>query len=213
MQHLQLNHSCVFIVVSKVCAIKAPGFGENKRANLDDLAILTGGEVITEDRYLTLDKVQFEMLGTAKKVSDSLDDTIILHGGGDKKLIEERCAEVYMLTCRHCQDLLLFTSESIKRAALQAISNDQVSVPSLIIVVFTHDLWLDHYKCYYQLFEDVYATCRRTTLLLVDFSAGRPLVNSCERGCPRTLNWLSLFAAKLICGVDRRVLPITEPLL
>ncbi|XP_050279151.1 chaperonin CPN60-like 2, mitochondrial isoform X3 [Quercus robur] len=60
-----------------VCAIKAPGFG-----------------VITEDRGLTLDKVQFEMLGTAKKVSVSLDDTIILHGGGDKKLIEERCAEV-----------------------------------------------------------------------------------------------------------------------
>ncbi|XP_050285587.1 chaperonin CPN60-like 2, mitochondrial isoform X2 [Quercus robur] len=61
----------------KVCAIKAPGFG-----------------VITEDRGLTLDKVQFEMLGTAKKVSVSLDDTIILHGGGDKKLIEERCAEL-----------------------------------------------------------------------------------------------------------------------
>ncbi|KAF3959341.1 hypothetical protein CMV_015837 [Castanea mollissima] len=78
----------------KVCAIKAPGFGENRRANLDDLAILTGGEVITEDRGLTLDKVQFEMLGTAKKVSVSLDDTIILHGGGDKKLIEERCAEL-----------------------------------------------------------------------------------------------------------------------
>ncbi|KAK7834351.1 chaperonin cpn60-like 2, partial [Quercus suber] len=49
--------------------------------------------VITEDRGLTLDKVQFEMLGTAKKVSVSLDDTIILQGGRDKKLIEERCAE------------------------------------------------------------------------------------------------------------------------
>ncbi|KAF3957886.1 hypothetical protein CMV_017147 [Castanea mollissima] len=61
---------------SSVCAIKAPGFGENRRANLDDLAILTGGEFITEDRGLTLDKVQFEMLGTAKK-----------------KLIEERCAD------------------------------------------------------------------------------------------------------------------------
>ncbi|XP_030962410.1 chaperonin CPN60-like 2, mitochondrial isoform X2 [Quercus robur] len=81
-----------------VCAIKAPGFGENRRANLDDLAILTGGEVITEDRGLTLDKVQFEMLGTAKKVSVSLDDTIILHGGGDKKLIEERCAEAPSFT-------------------------------------------------------------------------------------------------------------------
>ncbi|KAE7999107.1 hypothetical protein FH972_003582 [Carpinus fangiana] len=78
----------------KVCAIKAPGFGENRRANLDDLAILTGGEIITEDRGLTLDKVQFEMLGTAKKVTVSLDDTIILNGGGDKKLIEERCEQL-----------------------------------------------------------------------------------------------------------------------
>ncbi|KAJ9179331.1 hypothetical protein P3X46_011134 [Hevea brasiliensis] len=78
----------------KVCAIKAPGFGENRRANLDDLAILTGGEVISEDHGLTLDKVQIEMLGTAKKVTVSLDDTIILHGGGDKKLIEERCEQL-----------------------------------------------------------------------------------------------------------------------
>ncbi|KAK7852656.1 chaperonin cpn60-like 2 [Quercus suber] len=55
-------------------------------------------KVITEDRGLTLDKVQFEMLGTAKKVSVSLDDTIILQGGGDKKLIEERCAEAPAFT-------------------------------------------------------------------------------------------------------------------
>lgn len=78
----------------KVCAIKAPGFGENRRANLEDLAILTGGEVITEDHGLSLDKVRVEMLGTAKKVTVSLDDTIVLHGGGDKKLIEERCEQL-----------------------------------------------------------------------------------------------------------------------
>ncbi|GKV00860.1 hypothetical protein SLEP1_g13476 [Rubroshorea leprosula] len=78
----------------KVCAVKAPGFGDNRRANLDDLAILTGGEVISEDRGLTLNKVKVEMLGTAKKVTVSLDDTIILHGGGDKKLIEERCEQL-----------------------------------------------------------------------------------------------------------------------
>ncbi|XVF86818.1 hypothetical protein PTKIN_Ptkin18bG0073100 [Pterospermum kingtungense] len=78
----------------KVCAIKAPGFGDNRRANLDDLAILTGGEVISEERGLPLDKVKVEMLGTAKKVTISLDDTIILHGGGDKKLIEERCEQL-----------------------------------------------------------------------------------------------------------------------
>ncbi|RWR73664.1 chaperonin CPN60-like protein 2, mitochondrial isoform X2 [Cinnamomum micranthum f. kanehirae] len=75
----------------KVCAIKAPGFGENRRANLEDLAILIGGEVISEDGGFSLDKVKIEMLGTAKKVTVSLDDTIVLHGGGDKKLIEERC--------------------------------------------------------------------------------------------------------------------------
>ncbi|WOK91343.1 chaperonin CPN60-like 2, mitochondrial [Canna indica] len=78
----------------KVCAIKAPGFGENRRANLEDLAILTGGEVITEDRGLNLEKVKAEMLGTAKKVTISLDDTIVLHGVGDKKLIEERCSQL-----------------------------------------------------------------------------------------------------------------------
>lgn len=78
----------------KVCAIKAPGFGDSREAILDDLAILTGGEVITEDRGLTLDKVQPEMLGTAKKVTVSVDDTIVLHGGGDKKLIEERCEQL-----------------------------------------------------------------------------------------------------------------------
>ncbi|KAI3978265.1 hypothetical protein MKX01_003428 [Papaver californicum] len=78
----------------KVCAIKSPGFGENRRANLEDLAVLTGGQLITEDQGLKLDKVQLEMLGTAKKVTVSLDDTIILHGGGDKKLIEERCEQL-----------------------------------------------------------------------------------------------------------------------
>ncbi|MCD9642700.1 hypothetical protein HAX54_029608, partial [Datura stramonium] len=78
----------------KVCAIKAPGFGDNRRANLEDLAVLTGGEVISEERGLDLNKVQFDMLGTAKKVTVSLDDTLVLHGGGDKKLIEERCEQL-----------------------------------------------------------------------------------------------------------------------
>lgn len=78
----------------KVCAIKAPAFGDNRRANLEDLAILTGGEVISEENGLSLDKVQIHMLGTAKKVIVSLDDTIVLHGGGDKKQIEERCEQL-----------------------------------------------------------------------------------------------------------------------
>ncbi|XP_042021590.1 chaperonin CPN60-like 2, mitochondrial [Salvia splendens] len=78
----------------KVCAVKAPGFGDNKRANLEDLAILTGAEVISEEQGMSLEKIQFDMLGSAKQVTVSLDDTLILHGGGDKKLIEERCEQL-----------------------------------------------------------------------------------------------------------------------
>ncbi|KAL5698645.1 hypothetical protein ACHQM5_029656 [Ranunculus cassubicifolius] len=78
----------------KVCAIKAPGFGDNRKANLEDLAILTGAKVITQDHGLNLEKVELDMLGTAKKVTVSLDDTILLHGAGDKQLIEERCEQL-----------------------------------------------------------------------------------------------------------------------
>ncbi|KAI3430124.1 uncharacterized protein J3R85_008268 [Psidium guajava] len=78
----------------KVCAIKAPGFGENRKAGLQDLATLTGGEVITEELGMNLDKVDLEMLGSCKKATVSKDDTIILDGAGDKKSIEERCEQI-----------------------------------------------------------------------------------------------------------------------
>ncbi|XP_010550847.1 PREDICTED: chaperonin CPN60, mitochondrial-like [Tarenaya hassleriana] len=78
----------------KICAIKAPGFGENRKANLQDLAVLTGGEVITEELGLNLEKVDLTMLGTCKKVTVSKDDTVILDGSGDKKSIEERCEQI-----------------------------------------------------------------------------------------------------------------------
>lgn len=78
----------------KVCAIKAPGFGENRKSNLQDLAVLTGGQMITEELGMKLEKVEAEMFGTAKKVTVSKDDTIILDGGGDKKAIEERCEQI-----------------------------------------------------------------------------------------------------------------------
>ncbi|CAN0897776.1 Chaperonin CPN60-2, mitochondrial [Linum grandiflorum] len=78
----------------KVCAIKAPGFGENRKSNMQDLAILTGGEVITEELGMNLEKVQPEMLGSCKKVTISKDDTIVLDGFGDKKAIEERCQQL-----------------------------------------------------------------------------------------------------------------------
>ncbi|KAM0897490.1 hypothetical protein ACQ4PT_022550 [Festuca glaucescens] len=77
----------------KICAVKAPGFGENRKANLDDLAVLTGGQVVSEDQGIDLSKVELQMLGTAKKVTISL-DTIILDGGVDKLQIEERCQQL-----------------------------------------------------------------------------------------------------------------------
>ncbi|ONK63833.1 uncharacterized protein A4U43_C07F19410 [Asparagus officinalis] len=78
----------------KVCAIKAPGFGENRKAGLQDLAVLTGGELINEDLGMNLEKVEYDMLGTCKKVTISKDDTVVLDGAGDKKAIEERCDQI-----------------------------------------------------------------------------------------------------------------------
>lgn len=78
----------------KVCAIKAPGFGENRKSNLQDLAILTGGELITEELGMNLEKVDLDMLGSCKKVTISKDDTVILDGAGDKKALEERCEQI-----------------------------------------------------------------------------------------------------------------------
>nr|ABX76300.1 heat shock protein 60 [Ageratina adenophora] len=78
----------------KVCSIKAPGFGENRKSNLQDLATLTGGEVITDELGMNLEKMSPEMLGTCKRVTISKDDTVILDGAGDKKAIEERCEQL-----------------------------------------------------------------------------------------------------------------------
>ncbi|KAB2599934.1 chaperonin CPN60-2 [Pyrus ussuriensis x Pyrus communis] len=78
----------------KVCAIKAPGFGENRKAGLQDLAVLTGGSVITEELGLNLDKVELDMLGSCKKITVSKDDTVILDGAGDKKAIDERSEQI-----------------------------------------------------------------------------------------------------------------------
>lgn len=78
----------------KICAIKAPGFGENRKSCLQDLATLTGGQLVSEDLGLKLEKVTPDMLGRAKRVTISKDDTIILDGAGDKKAIEERCEQI-----------------------------------------------------------------------------------------------------------------------
>jgi chaperonin GroEL len=76
----------------KVCAVKAPGFGDNRKATLQDIAIITGGTVISEELGMSLEKTTEEHLGTCAKIKVSKDDTIILDGAGDKAAIEERCA-------------------------------------------------------------------------------------------------------------------------
>ncbi|CAD6201977.1 unnamed protein product [Miscanthus lutarioriparius] len=78
----------------KVCAVKAPGFGGSRKTNLQDLAILTGGEVITEELGMNLENFEPQMFGTCKKVTISKDDTVILDGAGDKKAIEERAEHI-----------------------------------------------------------------------------------------------------------------------
>ena len=75
----------------KVCAVKAPGFGDNRKATLQDIAVLTGAQVISEDLGITLESVTEEHLGSCSKVKITKDDTIILDGVGNKANIEERC--------------------------------------------------------------------------------------------------------------------------
>ena len=78
----------------KICAVKAPGFGDRRKAMLEDIAVLTGGVVISEEKGLTLDKATLEELGTAKKVTVSKDNTTIVDGAGAKENIKERVAQL-----------------------------------------------------------------------------------------------------------------------
>lgn len=78
----------------KICAVKAPGFGDRRKAMLEDIAVLTGGVVISEEKGLTLDKATLEMLGSAKKVTVSKDNTTIVDGAGEKQQIADRVAQI-----------------------------------------------------------------------------------------------------------------------
>ncbi len=78
----------------KVCAVKAPGFGDRRKAILEDIAILTGGQVVSEDLGMKLENVTLDMLGTAKRVEISKDDTTIIDGNGEKDLIEARVNQI-----------------------------------------------------------------------------------------------------------------------
>jgi chaperonin GroEL len=76
----------------KICAVKAPGFGDRRKAMLEDIAVLTGGQMISEELGQKLEHVTLEMLGSAKKIVVSKEDTTIIEGKGDQKKIKERTA-------------------------------------------------------------------------------------------------------------------------
>ena len=78
----------------KICAVKAPGFGDRRKAMLEDIAVLTGGLVISEEKGLKLEQATLEMMGTCDKVVVSKDNTTIVNGAGEKQLIADRVAQI-----------------------------------------------------------------------------------------------------------------------
>merc|ERR1712146_857984 len=78
----------------KIAAVKAPGFGDRRKAMLEDIAILTGGTVISEDLGIDLETVTLDMMGTAKRVNITKEETTIVDGAGKKKDIEGRCNQI-----------------------------------------------------------------------------------------------------------------------
>ena len=78
----------------KICAVKAPGFGDRRKAMLEDIAVLTGGIVISEEKGLKLEQATLDMLGTCDKVTVSKDNTTIVNGAGDKQAIADRVAAI-----------------------------------------------------------------------------------------------------------------------
>lgn len=78
----------------KVCAVKAPGFGDRRKAMLQDMAVLTGGQVISDELGMKIENVTLDMLGTAKRVEITKDDTTIIDGAGDKEAIAGRTAQI-----------------------------------------------------------------------------------------------------------------------
>jgi len=78
----------------KVCAVKAPGFGDRRKAMLEDIAVLTNGQVISEDIGIKLENVTMDMLGSCKKLTVSKEETTVVEGSGDKKAITSRCSQI-----------------------------------------------------------------------------------------------------------------------
>lgn len=80
--------------ILNVCAVKAPGFGDRKLQNLEDIALLTGGEVVSTQKGMKLEKLTSNMLGTARTVKVSQNETVIVDGGGDAEVIKERVTQI-----------------------------------------------------------------------------------------------------------------------
>ena len=78
----------------KICAVKAPGFGDRRKAMLEDIAILTGGVVISEEKGLTLEQATLEMLGSCEKATINKDNTTLVDGAGDKEAIQDRINQI-----------------------------------------------------------------------------------------------------------------------
>ena len=95
----------------KAVAVKAPGFGDRRKAMLEDIAILTGGTVITEDMGRKLDSVELEDLGTARQVRITKDETTIIDGAGDKDVIAKRVNQIVHKLKKH---LLISTVKNYK---------------------------------------------------------------------------------------------------
>lgn len=96
-----------------VVAVKAPGFGDRRKAMLEDIAILTGGTVITDDLGLELKDVTIENLGNASKVVVDKDNTTIVEGSGEKEAIEAR---VQLIKTKLLKQLLILTAKNYKNA-------------------------------------------------------------------------------------------------
>lgn len=91
----------------KIAAVKAHGFGDRRKAMLEDIAILTGGQVISEEQGFTMENITLDMLGTAEKVSIDKDNTTIVNGGGEEAKIKGRVAQIKL----RWKLLLLTTTE------------------------------------------------------------------------------------------------------
>lgn len=96
---------------AKVCAVKAPGFGDARKANLADLAVLTGGQVLSEEAGIKLEEASIEMLGSCKKVTVTKDDSVLLDGSGGRAEIEERCETL--------RDMIANTTSEYEKEKLQ----------------------------------------------------------------------------------------------